>query len=130
MGVVFDWQADEVRLHVDGCLDTIADLSACDGFTSTDKFFLGASSDLSVPFNLKGQLDEVQLYTRALTSAEVESVFEEAGTPSSCAGAAPAVGAPLRILLVGALAFLGALVLYFPIGHARRGPKRDEEGGP
>ena len=108
--MAFDWQTDEVRIHVDGCPDTVSDLSGCDGFTGSDKFFLGASSALEQPFNLRGQLDEVQLYNPALSAGDVRSIFEAGGSPAACADAqVPALGAAWSLLLVTALAVLGAV---------------------
>ena len=43
----FDWASDEINLYVDSCLEAVFDLSTCDGFTKTDKFYLGAISSLS-----------------------------------------------------------------------------------
>ena len=54
-------------------------LASASGFTSSDKLFLGAISSQSNAYNFNGLVDEVQVYDRALSGAEVQSLADPAG---------------------------------------------------
>ena len=80
IAAVFDRVADELRLYLDGSLQSTQNLAAATGFTSSDKLFLGAISSQDDSFNFNGLVDEVQVYGRALSGAEIQSLVPEPGT--------------------------------------------------
>jgi len=80
VAAVFDRVADELRLYLDGSLQSTQNLAAATGFTASDKLFLGAINTQSASFNFNGLVDEVQVYERALTGTEIQSLVPEPGT--------------------------------------------------
>jgi hypothetical protein len=77
VAAVFDRVADELRLYLDGSLQSTQNLAAATGFTASDKLFLGAINTQSASFNFNGHVDEVQIYDRALGGTEVQSLVPE-----------------------------------------------------
>jgi len=72
---VFLWDADGIaQLYINGVLDTNGASTAAVGDLSNNRpFRLGAESDGEGPF--QGQLDEVRIYNRVLTPAEVTRLY-------------------------------------------------------
>jgi hypothetical protein len=70
--------------HVDGCLTATDTTPTVINFTNTSQFTLGKSpctnSGLDSTVSYDGQIDEVQVYNRALTSAELDAL----AAPHSC----------------------------------------------
>ena len=77
VAAVFDRGAAELRLYIDGLLNATSSLAAASGFTASDKLFLGAVSSQNDAFNFNGLVDEVQVYERALTATEIQSLLPE-----------------------------------------------------
>lgn len=84
IATVFDWGADELRLYIDGCLELTSSLCGCDGFTQSDKLFVGAVSNQDDFYNFNGLVDELQVYKRALTDLDIKFIFEQAGDVAVC----------------------------------------------
>jgi len=72
---VFLWDADGIaQLYINGVLDTNgASTAAVGDISNAQPFRLGAESDGESPF--QGQLDEVRIYNRALSSQEVQDLY-------------------------------------------------------
>jgi len=65
------WDGANLRLYINGVLDkTVATTISAIG-TNSDPLRIGNEFD----FGFKGQIDEVSLYNRALTDAEIASIF-------------------------------------------------------
>lgn len=75
VAAAFDWTSDQVGLYVDGTLVNQSSLTACNGFTSSDKLYLGANSALNSNFEFNGLIDEVHVYGRALSGSEILILF-------------------------------------------------------
>lgn len=70
----------DFRIYINGLLDTNAIIASAVPQTNTDSLFIGISG-ASTPFN--GQLDEVRLWNRVLSSAEVNQYMRTSlGTSS------------------------------------------------
>jgi len=83
IAAVVDWAANESRLYIDGALEDTGDLTNCDSFTNSDKFFLGAVGDLTSSLFFEGSIDEVEVFNRALTTQDVKAIYN-AGSMGKC----------------------------------------------
>ena len=81
VAVVFNWATATVELYVDGALADSNSLSACTGFTVSDKIFLGLSSEMNPIYEFAGLIDEVQVYDRVLNSSEIGTLYIESPVP-------------------------------------------------
>lgn len=86
-----------LKLYVNGVLDTNLAFTAS---IPTNALALRLGADLSTGSLFKGVIDEVMLFNRALTAAEIQSIYN-AGTNGSCKGAGftSIVAAPGQIQL-------------------------------
>jgi len=95
-------QGTQVNLYINGVLDG-SGTTAAPGTVNTDPFVIGATYDtlFNPPFepedSFGGLIDEVSVYNRALSAAEIQAIFN-AGSAGKCKpGAVPTptpVGAP------------------------------------
>lgn len=78
---VRDKSSGELKIYLDGTLDgTTSDSSGSLG--STDFATIGMSTNLN-DHQFDGKIDEVKVYSRALSAAEVEKLYNGAGSKSS-----------------------------------------------
>ena len=69
--IAMTWDGSNLRLFINGVLDnTVATTISTIG-TNSDALRIGNEFD----FGFRGQIDEVSLYNRALTDAEIQSIF-------------------------------------------------------
>jgi hypothetical protein len=97
VAAVFDGQAGEMRLYLDGGLEVSRTVAHDGVHPSTAPFMLGANLDQTgaVFQHFDGQLDEWRVYARALSQAEIASVM---GLPGASFVAEPVQGfAPLVV---------------------------------
>jgi hypothetical protein len=83
VAAAFDWTSDQVAFYVDGNLVNQSSLTACNGFTLSDKLYLGANSALNPNFEFNGLIDEVQVYGRYLSGSEILTLFNESPVPNA-----------------------------------------------
>lgn len=79
--VVRDAGKDKLSLYLDGELDSSLTDDACDDFSNSAPLLFGSSSETDDRRSFKGSLDEIIIYSRPLTSAKVESLFEDYDPP-------------------------------------------------
>lgn len=72
VSATYDQSLNEFRIYIDGVLDTSSVVAAAAPTANSDSLFVGISGN-STPFN--GKLDEVRVWNRALSSAEVAQNF-------------------------------------------------------
>jgi hypothetical protein len=81
---VRDTAADEVRLYVDGILESsVADQTGTFVEVNPIPWNIGNTSGLISKFPWNGLIDEVGIYNRALSSAELQAIFN-AGSAGKC----------------------------------------------
>ncbi|MEM1204936.1 MAG: LamG domain-containing protein [Acidobacteriota bacterium] len=81
VAAVADNNAGEFRFYVNGQLVTLYDVYAATGFHNGDATWLIGDSAYSSPF--KGLIDEVEIFERALTQGEIQSIYD-AGPAGKC----------------------------------------------
>ena len=70
------------RLYVDGDLDDSVDISAhsSESLDNDHDFFIGKRDNTATPYYFNGYLDELKMYDHALTSEQVEAIYNS-GSP-------------------------------------------------
>jgi hypothetical protein len=77
------------KLYVDGQVVLTFDPTVAPGdLSSTEPFRIGVNANSTFFSNFRGAIDEVSLYSRALSGAEIQSVYN-AGSAGKCAPAVP-----------------------------------------
>ena len=71
VAAVFNWVSGALEFYVDGALVDTGSLSACNGFTRSDKIYLGSTSLVNPDWEFAGFIDEVHIYDRALDGLEI-----------------------------------------------------------
>jgi len=70
-----DLSSNRMKIYVDGTLDVQSDATSLAVISVTNKFKLCAIGDLSSTLFFKGVIDEFGIWTKALTSTEVSSLY-------------------------------------------------------
>ncbi len=96
---VYDYAADEIRIYVDGVLESTA--SASFGSSTLDVGTIaGNTNPISIGAspnnNFGGNLDELAIYDRVLTASEIAERFNAIPEPGSLASAEPRRRADVR----------------------------------
>ena len=86
--VAITYDGASVKLYVNGNLDCSAAITGTIP-VSTHPLWIGG--DLEDPYNTTGLVDEVSLYNRALTAAEVQSIYNSGSAGKCITPAAPAI---------------------------------------
>src|SRR5680860_517336 len=68
-------QNTEAKIYVDGVIDTIDNSVTSIDYTGTVDTYIGTTSSGS-GFNFNGTIDEVKIYNRALSAAEIQAQYE------------------------------------------------------
>ena len=80
--LVRDNNYKEIKIYINGILDTTNSYSIDPSSSNSEKLLLGSGDDYSdTVYNLKGKLDEVKIYNIALSKDEIGTIFSaEKGT--------------------------------------------------
>ena len=88
-----------MQLYVNGQLESQTNVSFAQDYGTLPLYF-GTSGETYWDRKLKGRLDEVSLYNRALSSNEVAAIYA-AGAPGKCKGASIAVQPQSQTVVAG-----------------------------
>jgi len=86
--VVYDWASNTNSLYINGVLEDTNSLAACNGFTLSNDFTLGALGAIPptrpLPSYLfDGMIDEFEIFNRALSQSEIQAIYN-AGSAGKC----------------------------------------------
>jgi len=97
---VYDAQAQTMTVYLDGVLDngTLNGTVAGRQVSSTRDVFVGRRADDSVDYNFNGMIDEVRIYDRALSQAEIQADMNAAIAPPAPDTTAPSAPSGLMVL--------------------------------
>ena len=81
VGMVVDCQATNVTLYVNGNADKTAAMTSPVVYNFTDVFVMGAIGPIATGNYINGNLDEVRVYNRAITAAEIKQLYRMGALP-------------------------------------------------
>ena len=65
------------KIYLDGVLDETGSVNGCSDFSNSESLMVAGPSDLDDDNYFEGILDEFKMYSRALSSSEIEDVYED-----------------------------------------------------
>ena len=83
---VFDGAAKSIEVYIDGHLDGFQDYTTLNDVTSGEDLFFGIRGNLNPLFDFNRLLDEISIYSTALSATEVNDIFE-GGDAGKCRSA-------------------------------------------
>ncbi len=84
VAMTINWVNNENKLYINGVLQFTGNTTACNGFTSPDKFHIGALANLWPAFNFNGWMDDFQIHDRTLSASEILAIFQAGNVSNTC----------------------------------------------
>jgi len=89
----YDIATTQLKIYINGVLETTGAAGPTSIMSSTQPVFVGRQNDNANPYYYWGKMDEVRIYNRALSAAEVSDLYNYV-TPPTSTPTSPPVGTP------------------------------------